>query len=142
MPKGKTLSPRKRDDNPWGRDRFIPTNIAFLSEGGFLLIHGYGAYRIHRYDRDANWVSSFGEPGDPTNKKDGTFKLPHGIWIDNRGGEPLVVVADREFDRLQWFTLGGEHQQTLDGFLWPANVDTYERSHVGARIGGPCYSVG
>jgi hypothetical protein len=34
-----------------------------------------------------------------------------------------VVVADREFDRLQWFTLAGKHRQTLDGFLWPAVED-------------------
>jgi len=122
---GEDKFPRANDDNPWGRDRFIPTNIAFLPDRGFLLSDGYGAYRIHRYDSDANWVSTFGEPGESESKKDGTFKLPHGIWIDNRGDEPLVVVADREFDRLQWFTLAGEHRQTLDGFLWPANVDTF-----------------
>ncbi len=122
---GEEKFPRAKDDNPWGRDRFIPTNIAFLQDGGFFLIDGYGAYRIHRYDRDAKWVSTFGEPGDSETKKDGTFKLPHGIWIDNRGDEPLVVVADREFDRLQWFSLAGEHRQTLAGFLWPANLDTH-----------------
>ncbi len=53
------------------------------------------------------------------------FKLPHGIWIDDRGDDPLIVVADREFDRLQWFTLDGEHRRTQDGFLWPANLDTH-----------------
>ena len=37
-----------------------------------------------------------------------------------------MVVADREFDRLQWFTIEGEHRQTQDGFLWPANLDIYE----------------
>jgi hypothetical protein len=51
--------------------------------------------------------------------------LPHGIWIDGRGEEPLIVVADREFDRLQWFSLEGEHRRTQDGFLWPANVDIH-----------------
>ncbi len=120
---GENVFPRAKDDNPWGRDRFIPTNIAFLSDGGFLLSDGYGAYRIHHYDQDANWVSAFGEPGVAAEKKDGTFKLPHGIWIDDRADEPLIVVADREFDRLQWFSLDGEHRNTLDGFLWPANVD-------------------
>ncbi len=77
---------------------------------------------IHLYDRDANYKSTFGKAG----KEDGQFDLPHGVWIDGRPGrEPSVVVADRVNDRLQWFTLDGKHQQTLDGFLLPANVDTF-----------------
>lgn len=111
-----------RTDNPWGRDRFMPTNYAFLPDGGFLLADGYGGYCIHRYDADANWVSTFGGPSD-RDKADGTFDLPHGIWIDDRGDEPLAVVADRKNSRLQWFTLDGEHRRTQDGFLLPANVD-------------------
>lgn len=122
---GEDKFPRPADDNPWGRDRFIPTNIAFLPDGGFFLIDGYGGYRVHRYDQDANWVSMFGEPGSNADRADGKFKLPHGIWIDDRGDEPLVVVADREFDRLQWFAFDGTHRRTQDGFLWPANVDTH-----------------
>jgi hypothetical protein len=51
---------------------------------------------------------------------------PHGIWIDNRNGrEPSVVIADRKNGRLQWFTLDGKHKETMDGFLLPANVDTF-----------------
>ena len=125
--KGENVYPRRKDDNPWGRERFMPTNVAFLPEGDFLLADGYGAYCIHRYDTNANWVSSFGEASkDDTDRAGGKFKLPHGIWIDDRGEEPLVVVADREFDRLQWFTLNGEHRRTQEGFLWPANMDTYQ----------------
>ncbi len=113
-----------RADSPWGRDRFLPTNIAFLADGGFFLADGYGAWRIHRYDKDAKWVSSFGGPADEA-KADGKFQLPHGVWIDERGDEPLVVVADRVLARLQWFSLDGEHRQTLDGFLLPANIDIF-----------------
>jgi hypothetical protein len=118
---GEDVQPRQ--DNPWGRDRFHPTNFAFLPDGGFFLADGYGSYRIHRYDADGNWQSSFGKPSRKNRKRDGTFDTPHGVWIDNRGAEPLVVVADRANARLQWFTLAGEHRQTLDGFLLPANID-------------------
>ena len=77
---------------------------------------------IHRYDNDANYKSTFGKEG----KGDGQFDLPHGVWIDRRTGrEPSVVVADRVNARLQWFTLDGKHLETLDGFLLPANVDTF-----------------
>ena len=117
---GENEQPRK--DNPWGRDRFHPTNFAFLPNGEFFLADGYGSWRIHRYDADGNWKSSFGKPSDEADA-DGTFDTPHGVWIDDRGEEPLVVVADRANARLQWFTLDGEHKNTLGGFLLPANID-------------------
>src|SRR4051812_11980304 len=117
---GEDVQPR--NDNPWGRDRFPPTNFAFCPSGGFYLADGYGAFRIHRYDAAARWLSSFGKPSDQS-KADGTFKLPHGITIENCGREPTVIVADRENARLKWFTLEGEHVQTLNGFILPANVD-------------------
>lgn len=120
---GEDKYPRGRDDNPWGRDRFMPTNIAFHPDGGFYLADGYGAFCVHRYDKDANWVEKFGSTSSEE-KEDGKFNLPHGIWIDDRKkSEPLVVVADRANARLQWFTMAGEHRQTLDGFLLPANID-------------------
>jgi hypothetical protein len=122
---GEDKFPRAKDDNPWDRNRFIPTNIAFLPDGGFYVIDGYGGYCVHRYDADANWLSTFGSVGEVAERKDGTFKLPHGIWIDSRGEETQIVVADREFDRLQWFSLDGQHRQTLDGFRWPANIDIH-----------------
>ena len=64
----------------WGRDRFLPTNFAFLDDGGFLLADGYGAYYIHRYDKDAKWLSCFGGPGEGQGK----FNTPHGVWVDRR----------------------------------------------------------
>jgi hypothetical protein len=116
-PKDEDTKPAKR----WGRDAFMPTNYAFLPDGGFFLADGYGSYRIHRYDKDGKWLSMFGKPG----KGDGEFNTPHGIWIDNRPGrEASVVVADRANARLQWFTFEGKHLKTLGGFILPANIDS------------------
>ncbi|MBL6765195.1 MAG: hypothetical protein ISQ14_09585 [Verrucomicrobiae bacterium] len=116
-PKGEDTHPEKR----WGRDAFLPTNFAFLDDGGFFVADGYGSYRIHRYDRDANWQSMFGAIG----KGDGEFQTSHGVWIDNRPGRGgSVVVADRANKRLQWFTPEGKHLKTLGGFILPANIDT------------------
>lgn len=119
---GEDKSPRAADDNPWGRDRFHPTNFAFLPDGSFYLADGYGAWCIHHFDKDGNWQSKFGKPSDDADA-DGTFDTPHGVWIDDRGDDPLVVVADRANSRLQWFTLAGDHRRTQDGFLLPANID-------------------
>ena len=115
-PVGEDTKPAKR----WGRDAFMPTNYAFLPDGGFFLADGYGSYRIHRYDKNGNWLSMFGAPGTGA----GEFNTPHGIAIDDRPGRaPSVVVCDRANKRLQWFTLEGKHIKTLDGFILPANID-------------------
>lgn len=114
--KEEDTKPSKR----WGRDAFMPTNYAFLPDGSFFLADGYGSYRIHRYDKNGNWKSTFGRPG----QGNGEFNTPHGILIDHRSGvEPSVLVADRANKRLQWFTLEGKHLKTLDGFILPANID-------------------
>ncbi|MEQ1859203.1 MAG: hypothetical protein ABMA13_04645 [Chthoniobacteraceae bacterium] len=113
---GEDTKPERR----WGRDSFMPTNYAFTDDGGFFLADGYGAWRIHRYDKDGKWLWAFGRPG----KADGEFNTPHGLWLDSRPGkEPSVVVADRANKRLQWFTLEGKHLKTLGGFILPANID-------------------
>ncbi len=111
-------------ENPsrvWGRDRFMPTNFAFLDDCGFLLADGYGSFYIHRYDQHGNWISKFGGPGDGA----GTFNTPHGLWIDNRNPLlPVVVVTDRAHNSLQRFTMNGEYIDTISGFGLPANIDT------------------
>lgn len=107
----------------WSRQGFLPTNVAFLDDGGFLLADGYGSFRIHRYDKDAAWVSSFGGAGEGK----GSFNTPHGIWIDRRPDrEPTIVVCDRAHHTLQRFSLDGTYQATLTGFGLPANIDTWK----------------
>jgi len=112
-----------KPEKVWGRDRFMPTNFAFLDDGGFLLADGYGSFYIHRYDKNAEWVSCFGGPG----AGKGKFATPHGIWIDRRPGrEEQVVVCDRAHHTLQYLTLDGKHLETLTGYGLPANCDTFE----------------
>jgi hypothetical protein len=113
---GEAAAPQK----VWGRDRFMPTNFAFLPDGGFLLADGYGAFYIHRYDKDGKWLSCFGGAGEGKGK----FNTPHGLWVDDRGPEPRIVVTDRAHNTLQLFTVDGEYLQTIDGFGLPANVET------------------
>lgn len=120
----------------WGRDRFMPTNIAFLDDGGFFLADGYGAFVIHRYDAQGEWMSSFGGPGDG----EGKFDTPHGLWIDRRGTEPVLVVTDRAHHTLQFFDLQGKYLSTLTGFGLPANVDTFGELMVVPELLG-CVSL-
>lgn len=113
----------KNREAKWGRDRFMPTNFAFLEDGGFLLADGYGSFYIHRYDRQGRWVSSFGGPGEG----EGKFNTPHGIWVDHRPGrEPAIVVCDRAHHTLQYFSLDGRYLHTITGFGLPANAETWQ----------------
>ena len=120
----------KEDTDPkkvWGRDRFMPTNFAFTDDGGFLLVDGYGAFVVHRYDKDGKWISHFGGAG----KGEGTFNTPHGIWIDRREGRtPSIVVCDRANHTLQYFTMDGKYLETLTGYGLPANVETWKNLMV------------
>jgi len=113
----------KKPTGQWGRDRFMPTNFAFLDDGGFLLADGYGAFVIHRYDKNAQWVSSFGGPGGG----EGKFNTPHGVWVDNRPGRtPSIVVCDRANHTLQYFTMDGKYLETVKGFGLPANAESWK----------------
>lgn len=103
----------------WGRDRFMPTNFAFLPDGDFFLADGYGSFYIHRYSPDGEWKSCFGGPGEGAGK----FDTPHGLWIDDRGERPELVVTDRAHHTLQFFDLDGKYLRTQEGFGLPANVD-------------------
>ena len=117
---GEATNPQKS----WGRNRFLPTNFAFLPDGDVLLADGYGAYQIHRYDTEGNWKSSFGGVGNG----EGKFNLPHGVWVDSRPGkEAQIVIADRANNTLQTFSLDGKYQTTIAGFGLPANIDTNDR---------------
>jgi hypothetical protein len=117
--KDEAVNPQRR----WARDAFLPTNFAFLADGGFLLADGYGAFYIHRYDAQGNWLSCFGGAGEGK----GTFNTPHGLAVDTRAGkEPEIVVTDRAHNTLQTFTMDGQYKSTIEGFGLPANAETHK----------------
>ncbi|MBX3119009.1 MAG: twin-arginine translocation signal domain-containing protein [Fimbriimonadaceae bacterium] len=97
-------APKESDKYAQG-EAFIPTNVAFSPNGDFYVADGYGSNWIHHYDRSANYLKSFGGRGNAP----GRVAQPHGLWLDNRGREPLLAVADRGNRRIQYFSLDGEH---------------------------------
>lgn len=102
------------------KPRFAPTNISFAPDGGFYVGDGYGSHYMHQYDKDANWVRTWGGLG----KDAGKMQTPHGQWLDERGdGEPTIAVCDRANARLQYFTLDGKHIGFVEGLSFPADVD-------------------
>lgn len=84
---------------------YVPTNVAVAPDGTVYVGDGYGRNYIHVYKPDGTYVKTFGGSG----KAPGHTSTPHGLMVDMRGEQPLLVVADRGNRRLQYFTLAGEH---------------------------------
>jgi hypothetical protein len=92
---------------------YKPTSVAVAPSGDLYVADGYGKSWIHRFDAERKYLHSFGGPGE----EPGKLQTPHGLWMDTRGEEPLLLVADRENHRLQWFDLEGEFVRALEGVL-------------------------
>jgi hypothetical protein len=104
-------------------EQYVPTNIAIAPNGDFYVADGYGLGYVHQYDKDANYVRSWGGKG----SEPGKMNCPHGIWIDTRSGEPRVLVADRGNIRLQYFTMDGKHIGFVtDELRHPCHFDVRE----------------
>ena len=102
-------------------EEYVPTNVATAPDGTVFVSDGYGRNYIHIYKPDGTYVSSFGGSG----SKPGHTKCPHGLMVDTRGDEPLLVVADRSNSRLQYFTLQGKHVKFVTEELRsPCHFDT------------------
>jgi hypothetical protein len=86
-------------------EQYKPTNVAVAPNGDIYVADGYGLSWIHQYNSKVEYIRSWGGKG----KEAGKLDCPHGIWIDTRGREPIVVVADRTNQRLQTFALDGQH---------------------------------
>jgi hypothetical protein len=86
-------------------EEYKPTNIATAPNGDFYVSDGYGKSWIHQYTSKGKYIRSFGGPG----KERGQTSCSHGLMVDTRGPEPVLVVADRSNRRLQFFTLDGRH---------------------------------
>ena len=72
-------------------------------DGSLFVTMGYGSNLIHKFTAEGELLKSFGGPGE----EDGKFRTSHGLAIDHRFDEPLLLVVDRENRRLVHFDLDG-----------------------------------
>lgn len=98
---------------------FHPTAALLAPDGSFHVADGYGASVIHHFDTLGRYLKSFGgeEAGE------GQLRNCHGLALDTRGPEPLLLVCDRRNRRLVHFSLDGRYIGTLaSGMRRPCNV--------------------
>ncbi len=79
-----------------------PTDVAWDSKGNIYISDGYINSRVAKYDRNGDWVGSWGEPGTGP----GQFRTPHAIVIDRNDN---VYVGDRGNERVQVFDTDGRY---------------------------------
>lgn len=90
------------------KDSFNPTETAIGPNGDIYVADGYGSQYVLRYDKDGKFISKFGgKSTQPVNP--GKFMQAHGIALDARGKEPLLVCTERIRNEFNWFTLDGQH---------------------------------
>ena len=73
-------------------------------DGSIYIANGYGDSRIFRFDSAGNYRTSFGSKGEA----DGEFDCSHGLAVDARYDQPLLLVVDRENRRLCHYDFDGK----------------------------------
>ena len=98
---------------------FKPADVAFGQNGEIYVADGYGNSRIVKFDKEGNFVKTWGEKG--TAK--GQFDNPHNIIVDR---EQRVYVADRNNKRIQVFDESGNFLEEWPHLGKPWGLDLTE----------------
>jgi hypothetical protein len=94
--------------NEWRITAAVPT-----PDGSIFIANGYGDSRIFRFDKHGNYKGCFAEKG----SGEGQLDCSHGLTLDLRDDQPLLLICDRENRRLCQFDLDGKYVGTVTQHL-------------------------
>jgi sugar lactone lactonase YvrE len=97
------VTPPRPHDNGQFRQ---PTDVTWDPQGNIFISDGYVNSRVAKFDKNGDWVKSWGEKG----TKEGEFNTPHGIASDRNGN---IYVADRGNRRIQVFNADGAFERAI-----------------------------
>jgi len=122
--------PKEADAYKPGADgkpvKYSPTNLAIAPNGDVYVGDGYGSSYINHYNSKGEYIRTFGGKG----KEPGKMDCPHGLIVDTRGKDPVLLVADRGNSRLQRFTLDGKHIDFVSGTTMPCHFSMFKNGDV------------
>jgi len=73
-------------------------------DGSIFIANGYGDSRLFRFDSKGNYKSSYSGKG----TAEGMMNCSHGMSVDTRYDQPLLLICDRENRRLCHFDFDGK----------------------------------
>jgi len=114
---GRKKEASDKEAEPWERNRNPPlppiigqfrqpTDVAWNAAGDIFISDGYVNSRVAKFDKNGDWVKSFGEPGSGP----GQLNTPHSIATDAQGN---VYVANRGNVRVEVYDSDGKYLRQI-----------------------------
>lgn len=114
-----TLSYPKESGLYQDENGFKPCAVTVAQDGSIFVADGYGSNYVLKFDKNRKFIKAFGGPGEEAGK----FKTCHGIALDKRQGRPLLLVCNRNNDRVEYWDLEGNFVKVIQSDLrMPAAV--------------------
>jgi DNA-binding beta-propeller fold protein YncE len=80
---------------------FKPCAVTVGPDGSIYVADGYGSNFLLKFDKDRKFVKAVGGPG----AEEGKFNTCHGIGLDTRVDPPLLLVCNRNNNRVEYWDL-------------------------------------
>lgn len=97
-----------KTSNEWRLTAAVPA-----PDGSIFIANGYGDSRLFRFDKKGNYLTAYSGKG----SEEGLMNCSHGIAIDTRYDQPLMLICDRENRRLCHFDFDGKFVRTVTQHL-------------------------
>jgi hypothetical protein len=90
--------------NQWRLTAAVPS-----PDGGLFIANGYGDSRLFKFDKNGEYKASYSGKG----TAEGLLNCSHGLAVDTRYDQPLLLICDRENRRLCHFDFDGKFVRTV-----------------------------
>ena len=130
----KQSEPYAKGDGSGKPIKYSPTNVAIAPNGDVYVGDGYGSSYINQYNSKGEYIRTFGGNG----AEPGQVSCPHGLIVDTRAGDPVLIVADRAQQAVAAL-YAGRQAHRLRQWRQPAVPLRHlpQRRHGDPRPGGP-----
>lgn len=92
--------------------KYAPTEAAVAPNGDIYVADGYGSQFILHFDAQGKFIRKFG--GQSTQALSlGKFMQAHGVAMDLRGAQPLLLCTERIRNEFHWYTLDGQYVRSV-----------------------------
>ena len=115
--------------------KYSPTEVAVGPDGQIYVADGYGSQFILRFDGTGKYLGKFGGKSELSA---GKFLQAHGLVMDTREKEPLLLCTERMKNEFQWFTPTGEFVKSV---YLPGAFMSRPVIHGDLLLSGVCFGM-